>query len=159
MLVLSLFSGDLTDAQSDAMPAAIQMPSMRRLLMGASIKHLPGTKPAHPFEKGDLCLAPPPVDLKASYKDKDLYLAIVHHHSPPQVVFFDDGSETVHVVAKLVDAPVAERDAAKTRYLAALQEAKRLAGEDSESIITAAIEEVQEKMGGTLGAWQQPRAR
>ena len=125
---------------------------MRRLLMGASTRDLPGTKPAHPFEKGDLCLAPPPADLRSTYADKDMYLAIVHHHSPPQVIFFGDGSETIHVVAKLVPAPLQEREAAKERYLAALHEAKRLAGEDSEAIIATAIEEVSQKKGGTLGA-------
>ena len=124
---------------------------MRRLLLGASTRK---NLVVHPLEKGDLCLAAPPPALASSSADssKDLHLATVVSSKPPKVTFFDDGSGTVYDVAKISEAPRSEREAAKQRYVAALQEAKRLAGEDSEAIVQAAIAKVSEAMGGTLGA-------
>ena len=124
---------------------------MRRLLLQGSSKKLV----AHPFDKGDICFSTPPPEFFAANSaepSKSLYLATVVSSKPSRVTFIDDGSGAVYDVSQMLDAPVGERAAAKERYVAALEEAKRLAAEDSESIVLAAIAKVREAMGGTLGA-------
>ena len=117
-----------------------------RLMFGSS-KKLTAT-----LEKGDLCMALPPAKQRLSTEPDRHYLATVVHFKTKKVIFFDDGAEVTQTVEKVTAASVADREATKAIYLAALEECKKLAAQAAEDVCEEAIESVKKAMGGTLGA-------
>lgn len=85
-------------------------------------------------EKGDLCLALPMPDMQLPSNPDKFYLATIAEKGKNKVIFFDDGSETVHDVMQTIPTSAEDREMARQRYSTALTEAKRLAVADSEEV-------------------------
>lgn len=92
-----------------------------------------------------------PIPSEASSGDPErLYLAT--YVDPTHAIFFDDGDEEVHEIARVGPATEADKDVAIVKYMTALDQCTRLAGFDEEDVVDEAIEEVKAQMGGSLGA-------
>jgi len=101
------------------------------------------------LDEGDFCMAKPLASEVASTDPDRLYLAT--YVDPSHAIYFDDGDETVAEVAKVGPATSSDKDVAIVKYMRALDQCTRFAGFEAEDLVSEAIDDVKQQMGGTLG--------
>ena len=96
---------------------------MKRLLFAPNKP--PRKMPAQ--EKGDLCLALPMPDMQLPSNPDKFYLATIAEKGKNKVIFFDDGSETVHDVMQTIPTSAEDREMARQRPTESWARARRTA--------------------------------
>jgi hypothetical protein len=107
------------------------------------------------LQQGDICLASQPRYARRSAFNfrssiSEYQLATLLSKKPLTVKFFDDITDTPVKVKDILPLPASQLAAHRQRFEAALGEAKRLAADDSLTIVRRAIASVTKTMGGKL---------